>query len=64
MLQLRGRDVMFQDKTLNAGIEDDHIPFKNKDVPILHLITYPFPSVSSGVFLIVLRRLYWRLTAI
>ncbi|XP_023930425.1 glutaminyl-peptide cyclotransferase-like isoform X2 [Lingula anatina] len=29
----------------NAGIEDDHIPFLRKNVPILHLICYPFPSV-------------------
>lgn len=34
---------IFQDKSLRAGIEDDHIPFKRRDVPILHLITYPFP---------------------
>ena len=27
-----------------AGIEDDHIPFKRRDVPILHLIAYPFPK--------------------
>ena len=45
---------MFQDKTLNAGIEDDHIPFKDKDVPILHLITYPFPSVFlAGIISII-----------
>ncbi|KAM6968481.1 glutaminyl-peptide cyclotransferase [Tautogolabrus adspersus] len=28
-----------------ASIQDDHIPFLNKSVPILHLIPYPFPSV-------------------
>jgi len=27
-----------------AGIEDDHIPFKRRGVPILHLIAYPFPK--------------------
>ena len=26
------------------GIEDDHIPFLKKDVPILHLIPVPFPQ--------------------
>eukprot|EP00092_Neocalanus_flemingeri_P006188 GFUD01006660.1.p1 GENE.GFUD01006660.1~~GFUD01006660.1.p1 ORF type:complete len:350 (-),score=54.64 GFUD01006660.1:163-1212(-) len=26
-----------------AGIEDDHIPFKHRGVPILHLIAIPFP---------------------
>jgi len=39
---LRGSTI-FQDKSLRAGIEDDHIPFKRRDVKILHLITYPFP---------------------
>ncbi|KAJ8308940.1 hypothetical protein KUTeg_013814 [Tegillarca granosa] len=28
-----------------GGIEDDHIPFLRKGVPILHLISAPFPSV-------------------
>lgn len=27
------------------GVEDDHIPFLERGVPILHLITIPFPSV-------------------
>jgi len=27
------------------GIEDDHIPFLRKGVPILHLISHPFPEV-------------------
>jgi len=39
---IRGADI-FKPNFLPAGIEDDHIPFKRKDVPILHLITYPFP---------------------
>lgn len=26
------------------GIEDDHIPFLRRDVPVLHLISYPFPQ--------------------
>ncbi|XP_062569690.1 glutaminyl-peptide cyclotransferase-like [Saccostrea cucullata] len=28
-----------------SGIEDDHIPFLHKGVPILHLVSAPFPSV-------------------
>uniref|UniRef100_A0A8W8I4T7 glutaminyl-peptide cyclotransferase n=1 Tax=Magallana gigas TaxID=29159 RepID=A0A8W8I4T7_MAGGI len=28
-----------------GGIEDDHIPFLHRNVPILHLISAPFPSV-------------------
>lgn len=43
-LNLIQGEIIFQDKALRAGIEDDHIPFKRKDVPILHLITYPFPQ--------------------
>lgn len=27
-----------------GGIQDDHLPFEAQDVPILHLITYPFPK--------------------
>lgn len=45
---LRGTNVisgntLFKDEFLPAGIEDDHIPFKRRGVPILHLIAYPFP---------------------
>jgi len=39
-----GGRTLFQDKFLPAGIEDDHIPFKTRGVPIMHLITYPFPQ--------------------
>ncbi|KAI1826979.1 peptidase family M28 [Xylaria intraflava] len=28
-----------------GGVEDDHLPFMYRGVPILHLITTPFPSV-------------------
>ena len=28
----------------HGNIEDDHIPFLRKDVPVLHLICYPFPA--------------------
>merc|ERR1712128_311111 len=39
---IRGKHI-FKKGYFPAGIEDDHIPFKNKNVPILHLIAYPFP---------------------
>ena len=26
------------------GIEDDHVPFLNENVPILHLVPFPFPT--------------------
>ncbi|XP_071444559.1 glutaminyl-peptide cyclotransferase-like [Hetaerina americana] len=37
--------IYFNEKSTYAGIEDDHIPFLRKGVPILHVIPYPFPSV-------------------
>ena len=39
---ITGTDI-FNPDFLPAGIEDDHIPFKRRGVPILHLITVPFP---------------------
>lgn len=35
----------FLPHTIGMGIEDDHIPFLRRGVPILHLIPTPFPSV-------------------
>lgn len=35
----------FQERSTYAGIEDDHVPFMERGVPILHLIPYPFPDV-------------------
>jgi glutaminyl-peptide cyclotransferase len=35
----------FQPRSVNAGIEDDHIPFLRRKVPILHVIPVPFPEV-------------------
>nr|XP_034188813.1 glutaminyl-peptide cyclotransferase isoform X1 [Osmia lignaria] len=35
----------FQPYSVEAHIEDDHIPFLQRDIPILHLIPYPFPKV-------------------
>ncbi|KOC60619.1 Glutaminyl-peptide cyclotransferase [Habropoda laboriosa] len=35
----------FQPYSMEASIEDDHIPFLHRDIPILHLVPYPFPKV-------------------
>ncbi|KOX78388.1 Glutaminyl-peptide cyclotransferase, partial [Melipona quadrifasciata] len=35
----------FQPYSVETYIEDDHIPFLRRDIPILHLIPYPFPKV-------------------
>uniref|UniRef100_T1IPR2 Glutaminyl-peptide cyclotransferase n=1 Tax=Strigamia maritima TaxID=126957 RepID=T1IPR2_STRMM len=35
----------FKPHFMRAGIEDDHTPFYKKGVPVLHLITVPFPDV-------------------
>ncbi|XP_058815820.1 glutaminyl-peptide cyclotransferase [Topomyia yanbarensis] len=35
----------FQPRSYYAYIEDDHIPFLRRNVPILHLIPTPFPDV-------------------
>lgn len=35
----------FQPRSVSAGIEDDHIPFLRRGVPILHMIPVPFPEV-------------------
>ncbi|XP_066592316.1 glutaminyl-peptide cyclotransferase [Prorops nasuta] len=40
----RSRAKYFQPYSVRAYIEDDHIPFLNKNVPVLHLIPHPFPS--------------------
>lgn len=34
----------FQPYSMEAFIEDDHIPFLQRDTPILHMIPYPFPA--------------------
>ncbi|KAF7400596.1 hypothetical protein HZH66_005780 [Vespula vulgaris] len=39
----KSKQKYFQPYSILAHIEDDHIPFLKKDVPILHLIPYPFP---------------------
>lgn len=35
----------FQPHSVGMGIEDDHIPFMRRGVPILHVIPTPFPEV-------------------
>lgn len=37
------RNTYFQFTQPYGRIEDDHLPFQKKGVPILHLITTPFP---------------------
>nr|ARK19995.1 glutaminyl-peptide cyclotransferase [Ampulex compressa] len=36
--------MYFQPYSINSNVEDDHLPFMSKGVPILHLIPRPFPS--------------------
>ncbi|XP_051900354.1 glutaminyl-peptide cyclotransferase-like a [Pristis pectinata] len=46
LLQLHPVEVAyFNGDTYYAPIEDDHVPFLQKGVPILHLISTPFPWV-------------------
>jgi glutaminyl-peptide cyclotransferase len=40
-----GPNTMFNQLSVQAGIEDDHLPFMRRNVPILHLIPVPFPEV-------------------
>lgn len=35
----------FQLHSINSRVEDDHIPFLERGVPIVHLIPSPFPTV-------------------
>ncbi|KAH9524337.1 hypothetical protein Btru_054207 [Bulinus truncatus] len=37
--------VMFSTGSTNEKVEDDHTPFIHRGVPVLHLISTPFPSV-------------------
>lgn len=43
----KGRDSkgIFQARQMFGGVEDDHIPFLQRGVDILHLIPSPFPTV-------------------
>ena len=40
-----GSQQFFSPQSINGGIEDDHIPFMERNVPILHVIPTPFPDV-------------------
>eukprot|EP00096_Caligus_rogercresseyi_P005215 TRINITY_DN2026_c0_g1_i1.p1 TRINITY_DN2026_c0_g1~~TRINITY_DN2026_c0_g1_i1.p1 ORF type:complete len:346 (+),score=62.72 TRINITY_DN2026_c0_g1_i1:415-1452(+) len=42
---LETSERVFVDQEGSFGIEDDHIPFLRRGVPILHLIPVPFPKV-------------------
>merc|ERR1711915_713347 len=42
---LHESESIFQRSMGSGGIADDHIPFKHRGVPILHLISNPFPRV-------------------
>jgi glutaminyl-peptide cyclotransferase len=41
----RAPNKFFNQYSIHAGIEDDHVPFMKRGVPILHLIPVPFPTV-------------------
>uniref|UniRef100_A0A8C8YA45 glutaminyl-peptide cyclotransferase n=3 Tax=Felidae TaxID=9681 RepID=A0A8C8YA45_PANLE len=46
LLQSHPQEVMyFQPGEPPGSVEDDHIPFLRRGVPVLHLISMPFPSV-------------------
>lgn len=46
LLQAHPEEVMyFQPGEPPGSVEDDHIPFLRRGVPVLHLIATPFPSV-------------------
>lgn len=45
MHRLRTNNFQFQRRELpSAQIEDDHVPFLTRGVPIVHLISLPFPE--------------------
>lgn len=43
-------EKIFKNKSLQLSVQDDHIPFKNLGVPVMHLISYPFPNVWHTSF--------------
>ncbi|XP_025105079.1 glutaminyl-peptide cyclotransferase-like [Pomacea canaliculata] len=45
----RNRPI-FTNRRARGGVEDDHIPFLERRVPIVHLISSPFPSVWHTVY--------------
>lgn len=40
---------MFQTRSIHNRVEDDHLPFLEHGVPVLHLIPVPFPNVWHKV---------------
>ncbi|XP_055841752.1 glutaminyl-peptide cyclotransferase isoform X2 [Episyrphus balteatus] len=42
--QLEGHNLMFMRKYASGYVDDDHRPFLQQNVPILHLISTPFPK--------------------
>ncbi len=42
---LSTNNQIFSSSFAAGGIEDDHVPFMKRNVPILHLIPSPFPHV-------------------
>lgn len=42
---LRGSSIFKNQHLPFAGVQDDHIPFKSRNVPILLLLSTPFPAV-------------------
>jgi len=47
--QLKTKSKYFKNIRFNGFVEDDHIPFYVRGVPVLHLIPYPFPDVWHTV---------------
>lgn len=42
---MKNANRFFQQHSFKAGIQDDHVPFEKRGVPILHLIPVPFPEI-------------------
>ena len=42
----KGKRFMFEEASFSAApVDDDHMPFAHRNVPVLHLIPSPFPDV-------------------
>lgn len=39
------QQIYFSRRSFPSGVEDDHVPFLIRNVPILHIIPHPFPTV-------------------
>ncbi|XP_059172560.1 glutaminyl-peptide cyclotransferase-like isoform X2 [Physella acuta] len=49
LLTVKRSSPIFTERENWGGIEDDHIPFMERGVEVLHLISSPFPSVWHNV---------------